>query len=93
MTAETSLFEQFLRQECTPDVRALVCAAVATDVDRVTKRTFEFNRFNLILDFTLIRATVEDVLDASEAGSVSMSIPELQLALVCPPANEKQSPA
>ena len=51
MTNYPSLFEQFLREECTPDVRKLVANAAAHPDSARSRQEFEFNRFDLVLDF------------------------------------------
>ena len=80
MTIYPTLLEQFLREECTPHVRKLICEAKATSN---TKQEFEFNRFNLLLDLEAGHATITDELDASPAGSVDVTLDELFRAIGC----------
>jgi len=72
-----SLIEQFLREECTKDVRKLIRDAVAHHDQKQSTREFEFNRFNLVLDFEKGTATVDDETDVSDSGSVSVQMNEL----------------
>ena len=77
-----TLLEQFLREECTPHVRRLICAA-ATERSTQVRREFEFNRFNLVLDFEAGRVVLDDELDVSPAGSFELSLDELWTAIGC----------
>lgn len=77
MTNHPSLLEQFLREECTPDVRKLVADAAAHPDPVQSRQDFEFNRFDLVLDFDKGTATIQDVTDTSENGSMSVAISEL----------------
>jgi hypothetical protein len=77
MTNYPSLFEQFLSEECTPEVRKLVTDAAAHPVSARSKQEFEFNRFDLVLDFDKGTATIQDVTDTSDNGSMSVTISEL----------------
>jgi hypothetical protein len=44
-------------------------------------RRYEFNRFEIALDFDEGNVIIEDVLDASEAGAQRVSIAEFSAAL------------
>jgi hypothetical protein len=77
MTGYPSLFEQFLHEECTANVRELIRNAAAESDQGQARREFEFNRFNLSLDFESGTATIEDETDVSEKGSVSIALSEL----------------
>jgi hypothetical protein len=81
MNTYTSLLEQFLREECTPHVRKLICDAAASR--EPARQEFEFNRFNLALDFEAGRATLEDETDATPSGSVDLALADLLAALQC----------
>jgi len=77
MTNYPSLFEQFLREECTPEVRRLIMDATTHRDPGRLRREFEFNRFDLELDFERGVATIQDVTDASEKGSISVALSNL----------------
>ncbi len=79
---EVPLLEQFLSEECTPYVRKLICAAAA-EISKPIRREFEFNRFNLVLDFQTGRAAIDDELDVSPAGSVEIPLDALLTAIGC----------
>lgn len=78
-----SLLRQFLAQDCDSQVRQKLLAeinshgAVRTDV----VREFNFNRFNVYLDFQNGSVRVEDELDTTEAGSCYMPIADFARAL------------
>jgi hypothetical protein len=80
MTTYPTLLEQFLREECTPHVRNLICGASATSQAR---HEFEFNRFNVILDLEARRATITDELDVSAGGSAELPLEEFLVAVGC----------
>lgn len=84
MTTSPSLLEQFLREECTPAVRALICGAASAAGAGLASRQFEFNRFNLVLDFEAGVAVLDDELDTGPAGSMRMPMDVLIAALGCP---------
>lgn len=75
-----TLLEQFLREECTPHVRRLLCEARGASTPR---REFEFNRFNLILDGDAGCVTITDELDTSPAGAVDVPLDEFWIAIGC----------
>ena len=77
MTNYPSLFEQFLKEECTPNARKLITDAVSHRDPTRSKQEFEFNRFDLVLDFDAGTATIQDVTDISEKGSMSLAISDL----------------
>jgi hypothetical protein len=69
-----SLLEQFVRDECNDHVRGLLNEALASGKTQATVKRFEFNRFEVALDFEALTATVEDVLDASDDGVQEISL-------------------
>jgi hypothetical protein len=78
-----SLLKQFLDQDCDAGVRQKLLteinkhSTVKTDV----VREFNFNRFNVHLDFRNGSARIEDELDKSEAGSCMVPIADFSSAL------------
>lgn len=79
------LFAQFLTEECTPHVRTLICDAIAKSRrgEGPTRQQFEFNRFNLTLDFEDARVTLEDELDVTSSGTATMPLNQLAAELQC----------
>ena len=75
-----TLLEQFVREECTPHVRHLICQASA---GLRVRHEFEFNRFNLLLDLEAGLARISDELDVSPAGSVDVALAEFLKAVGC----------
>lgn len=73
-----SLLEQFLREEANSHVRELLLGAVsAHGVNPATaQQKFEFNRFEVTLDFLGDIALIEDVLDPTESGEVQLQLAE-----------------
>jgi hypothetical protein len=83
MSSDSTLVDQFLREECTPHVRGLVCQAIKGTDSQQHRARFEFNRFNLSLDLDSRMAVLEDVTDATSAGSVEISFADLVAVLRC----------
>jgi len=83
MTNYPSLLQQFLKEECTPHVRKLICEAALNRDPAKTSEEFEFNRFNLRLDFAGGLAILDDELDVSASGSAELSVDELLAVLGC----------
>jgi hypothetical protein len=81
--SNTPLLEQFLSEECTPYVRHVVLQALNSSktVGLARMKRFEFNRFDLTIDYDEGVATVEDILDATAAGSQRVSLAELASAI------------
>jgi hypothetical protein len=75
-----TLLEQFLREECTPYVRSLICEARTPSRMR---HEFEFNRFNLLLDVEAGRVRITDELETSPAGAVDVALDEFWIAIGC----------
>lgn len=78
MAAMLSLLQQFIEEEATPHVRRLIVNAVHEHEGRPqeTQRRFEFNRFEVTLDFDGGVATIEDVLDSASSGEVRLQLGE-----------------
>jgi hypothetical protein len=78
-----TLLEQFLAEECTPDVRDLV----RTELERATsgagprRKRFEFNRFEVTFDINEGDVLIEDILDVAEAGAQRIPLAEFSAAL------------
>jgi hypothetical protein len=62
-----SLLEQFLVHECTSYVRGLLEDALADT--SAARSHFEFNRFEVTIERDHDMVLLEDVLDATEAGT------------------------
>jgi hypothetical protein len=74
------LLDQFLSQECTPHVQRLLGEAIA---DMTTSNSrFEFNRFEVTIERETGTVLLEDVLDASEAGTERVPLAAFTQALV-----------
>jgi hypothetical protein len=74
-----SLLDQFLAWECTPFVRHLLDEAIA---DASPPRPhFEFNRFEVTIERANSMVVLEDVLDATEAGTQRVPLAEFANAL------------
>jgi hypothetical protein len=74
----SSVLEQFLEEEASPYVRKLIADAVSQHLfqpGEVQKR-FEFNRFEVILDFMNDSVLIEDVLDPATSGEVRLKLDE-----------------
>ena len=72
-TKYPTLIEQFVREELTVDVRQLLKEALAREPEGAKLRSeFQFNRFNVVLDFERMIAVVEDDLDVSPAGTAEI---------------------
>lgn len=72
----TGLLEQFLAEEATDHVRREIASAVieARMNASTAVRTFELNRFELVLRFATEEVEINDVLDASSNGSAQMTL-------------------
>jgi hypothetical protein len=79
------ILAQFLTEECTPHVRTLICDAIANNRrgEGPARQQFEFNRFNLTLDFEGARVTLEDELDTTSSGTVTLPLSRLVAELQC----------
>ena len=75
--------DQFLAEECTPYVRDLVTGGLAAGRSSagLRRRHFEFNRFEVTFDLDKGEVLIEDVLDATEAGTQRIPIAEFSAAL------------
>jgi len=77
-----SLIDQFVRDELSVGVRHLLKEALQRGHDGSRLRDeFEFNRFNVVLDFARRIAVVQDDLDISCAGSVEIPLAEFERLL------------
>jgi hypothetical protein len=81
-TKYSTLLAQFAREELTPGVRQLLKQALARGREGTKLLdAFEFNRFNVVLDFERRTAVAEDDLDVSPAGTVEIRLPEFERLL------------
>jgi len=85
MATNQSLLNQFIKEECTPYVRGLICGAIARHKQGASsaRAQFEFNRFNLTLDFEDRSATLEDELDTTPSGRLRLPLGQLVAELGC----------
>jgi len=73
-----SLLEQFLKEEANSHVRGLLLGAVGAhkaNPDAALQK-FEFNRFEITLDFLGDMALIEDVLGPTPSGEVRFELGE-----------------
>jgi len=77
MTA--TLLDQFLAEECTPHVQRLLEEAIA-DVTSLSPH-FDFNRFEVTVQRAENTVVLEDALDVTEAGALTVPLPEFVHAL------------
>jgi len=80
MAMGSILLEQFLKEECTPCVRGLLKEVLGAATLAVKR--FEFNRFEVTINREDDTVLIEDVLDASAAGSLRVQLTEFAAALV-----------
>ena len=71
-----SLLNQFLREEASAHFRGLILDAVREHERRSNEaqKKFEFNRFEVTLDFIGDVALIEDVLDPAWSGEVRLQL-------------------
>ncbi len=81
---DDNLWEKFLAEECTPDVRTLVHGALQAGMAGRGPRTkrFEFNRFEVTFDLDEGVVLIEDVLDPTNTGAQRIPIKEFVAALL-----------
>jgi hypothetical protein len=78
-----SLLDQFLAEECIPYAQGLLNSALEA-VETGTapaKNRFEFNRFEVTIDAEKNEVVLEDVLDATDAGTQTVALQELEKGL------------
>jgi hypothetical protein len=73
-----TLLEQFLTEEVTDDVRALLLGALSAP-QRAPR--FEFNRFEIAVQKDEGVVTISDVLDATDSGVQRVSVGEFRTVL------------
>ena len=75
-----SILEQFLKEEANSHVRGIILAAAQVqDRNSVTakvKSKFEFNRFEVTLNFLDDVVLIEDVLDPASSGELRLPLSE-----------------
>lgn len=77
----STLLEQFLRDECTPHVRALLREAFNRPNETAIRRRFEFNRFDVEFDYDTRQAKIIDDLDVTDAGIQTIGIDDFAAAI------------
>jgi hypothetical protein len=77
------LLQQFLEEEALPHVRNLIMAAIIEQQKRPgeSRKKYEFNRFEVTLDYVHSIAEIQDILDHGESGQTSVSFKELMCLL------------
>jgi len=77
------LLSEFFDLDCDATVRQILLAEIRTHGTEKTDvvREFNFNQFNIYLDFQNRQVKVEDELDVSEQGSCFVSLAEFAAAL------------
>lgn len=78
-----SLLKQFLAEEATPHVRQIIEIAIEEHAEKPSEleRRFEFNRFEVTLNFSQGFALIEDVLVSGPAGEECLPLNELRHSL------------
>jgi hypothetical protein len=78
-----SVLKQFLAEEAVPYVRNLIFAAVDEHEKNPSEfqRRFEFNRFDVTLNYAKSTVLIEDVLDSEASGEVTLPIKEFMFIL------------
>lgn len=73
----------FLAEDCDESVRQMLLAEISTHTkaNSGVVRDFAFNRFNVSLDFHCRETKIEDDLDTSEQGRISLSLAEFTAVL------------
>ncbi|MEX5554671.1 hypothetical protein [Pseudomonas pergaminensis] len=71
-----NVIERFVQQELDAHVRGVLQGAIdeKRSSENVYKREFEFNSFDVVLDFSRARVIVQDVLIAGEDGDQEISM-------------------
>jgi len=84
------LLARFLQEEVTTGVRAKICDLVATRPKELTRHEFNFNVFDLLLDFEDGVAVIHDILAGPEdtAGTERVPIGSFLSSLDCPPSDK-----
>ena len=80
------LLEIFLKEEASSHVRGLIVRAVREHDTRSNEaqKKFEFNRFEVTLDFIGDVVLIEDVLDPASSGEVRLPLREFIGCLLNP---------
>lgn len=78
-----SVLEQFLAEEAVPYVRNLIFYAIAehNKNSNEVRRRFEFNRFEITVDYVKSMVFIEDVLDPEASGEISLPLKEFLFML------------
>ncbi len=78
MSSESTLIERFVNQELDDSVRSILKSAFEERIcsERVLLREFEFNCFDISMDFEKGIVTLQDALSAGENSFLDMPIRE-----------------
>jgi len=78
-----SLLKQFLEEDCDAGIRQMLLTEINrhATVRTAVVREFNFNRFDVYLDFQSESVRVDDDLDTSEAGSCTIPMTDFASAL------------
>lgn len=76
-----TLLQQFLEQEVTSYVQALVVQTMTGLNGSTYRRKFEFDRFEVALDFENASVLLEDVLDVGPDGSEVIAMADFERSL------------
>lgn len=76
--SNTNLFQEFLFEECGPQVRLLILQALeeVKDTPELERKEFEFNRFTITINYVDKLILIQDDLDVSPEGQFQCSIDE-----------------
>ncbi len=75
------LMKQFLDQEATPYVRKLLRDSISVRSSSEMRKRFEFNCFEILLDFESNTVLIEDVMDVGPSGTLRVDMAEFAKCL------------
>lgn len=80
------ILEQFLAEEAVPYVRKLIVDAVSEHQAKPNElqKRFEFNRFELTLDFENKSVLIEDILQTGQNGEIHLALDEFLRHIIRP---------
>ena len=67
-----TLLDEFIQEECTSEVKQMLLEYLESN--GAGRQEFNFNRFNILLDFDNGMVSIEDDLDVTEAGAEMVTI-------------------
>ena len=79
----STLLDQFMKEECTAYVRGLLLTALdaAQSGGSPARQRFEFNRFEVTIDANENLVALEDVLDPEASGAQNIPLEEFAAAM------------